>query len=62
MRLEGGQHIVVEQLHGSGRKFRGMESRAGISAVTADCRLQADLANALEAPDEDGVNSHQSAQ
>ena len=59
--IEGGQDVVVEQLHGRERQLVGVEPRPGIAAVAVDRGLQVDLADALEHTDEERVDRHQGA-
>ena len=61
MRLEGRQHVVVEQLHGGDRHLVGVEPGPGVARVAVDGALQVDLADALEVTDEEGVDGDQIA-
>lgn len=61
VRLEGRQHVVVEQLHGGERQLVQIQPGPGVAAVAVDRGLQVDLANALQRADEEGVDRHQGA-
>lgn len=59
--LEGGQDVVVHQLDGGERQLVGVEPGPRVTAVAVDGGLQVDLADALQHPDEEGVDGHERA-
>ena len=61
MLLEGGQDVVVQQLHRRDRQLVGVEPRPGVARMAVDHGLQVDLAHALERADEEGVDRDQRA-
>jgi len=60
-RLEGWQHVIVDQLDGGDRQLVGIEVRPGMPAVAADRGLQIHPADALEGADEEGVDGDEGA-
>ena len=55
MRVEGGEDLVVHDVHGGDRELVGVEAVPGIAGVAIDGGLEIDLAHALEMADEEGV-------
>lgn len=61
VRLEEGQHVIIEHMHGRDGQFVGVEAAPGVAAEAVDHGLQVDLADSLERTDEEGVDGDQFA-
>ena len=61
MGIEGGEVLVVHDVHGGDRELVGVEPAPGIAGVAIDDGLEVDLAHALEMADEEGVDGHEVA-
>ena len=57
--LEGGQHVVVHQVHGGHRHLVRIEPCPAMARVAIDGGLQVHLAHAFERADKEGVHGHQ---
>lgn len=59
VRLEEGQHVVVEHMNGRDGQLVGVQAPPGVAAEAVDDGLQVDLADAFECADEEGIDGHQ---
>lgn len=53
------QDIVVEHMGGGHRQLVGIEPSPGVPGMAVQNRLQVDLADPFQGPDEEGVHGHQ---
>lgn len=57
--LEEGQDVIVEEVNGSKRHFRGVEASESEAGMAVDSGLRIDASNALKIADMESVDCHE---